>query len=498
MKKKLSLILVTVLAVAACFALSACDFDNKKDEAETFVSIDINPSIEFTLDKNNKVLSVYGANEDGQVLLYGEDGIVGADIEVATAKALELAKQLGYVNESNTVVQTTVTSDKNGRDEAVYNKIEAQVQASAEKLDIALKCDSQASYSLARKLEQLKAQYPDNSKIQNLTPSKYKLVVAATENGDLSVEVAVEMNNSELIKAVSASHEKLEAFATEAYKQAKSIASSVYDQAVGMAVDGVYTAFYAKSFLQMQHVDTCYLGALYQSYKMGERALNAAADGLVFVEKINDYPIENEAQITAVLEAFGSDVTVDDLKNSDGKVTLNSIYAYADKLIKNSQAAADMAELKAKLNSALDEIDVELQAKVAQAAEKYAPELEAITDGIEKIINALPDSVKEIAETVFADLTDMCNNIADILNDGRITSDEVRGVAKQMNGKAQNTLEKIEQDLSEEELAEIENDRQELLAKTESAKKQLEEAISQAEADARAKLEEIKASRQAQ
>lgn len=497
MKKKLSLILVTVLAVTACLALSACDF-NKKDEAETFVSMDINPSIEFTLDKNNKVLSVYGANEDGQVLLYGEDGIVGADIQVATAKVLELAKQLGYVNDSNTVVQTTVTSNKNGKDEAVLSKIDAQVQASAEKLNVALKCDTQTAYSLARKLEQLKEQYRNNAKIQNLTPSKYKLVVAATENGELSVEAAVEMNNSELIKAVSVSHEKLEAFATEAYKQAKSLASSAYDQAVGMAVDGVYTAFYAKSLLQMKHLDTCYLGAMYQSYKMGERALNAVADGLVFVEKINDYPIENEAQITAVLEAFGSDVTVDDLKNSDGKVTLNSIYAYADKLIKNSQVTADMEELKAKLDSALDEIDAELQTKVAQAAEKYAPELEAITDGIEKIINALPDSVKEIAETVFADLTDMCNNIADILKDGRITSDEVRGVAKQMNGKAQNTLEKIEQDLSEEELAEIENDRQELLAKTESAKKQLEEAISQAEADARAKLEEIKASRKAQ
>ena len=73
------------------FALTACDF-NKKAEAQTFVSMDINPSVEFTLDKNNKVLSVHGANEDGQVLLYGEEGIVGADIEVATAKVLELAK----------------------------------------------------------------------------------------------------------------------------------------------------------------------------------------------------------------------------------------------------------------------------------------------------------------------------------------------------------------------------------------------------------------------
>ena len=494
MKKKLSVFLVTAMALTACFALTACDF-NKKAEAETFVSIDINPSIEFTLDKNNKVLSVYGANEDGQVLLYGEEGIVGADIEVATAKVLELAKELGYVNENNTVVQTTVSSDRNGKDEAVYNKINAQVEASAEKLSLSLKCSTETSYSLNRRLEQLKAQYPDSAAIQGLTPSKLKLVISAAENGEITIEAAAEMNNAELIKAISVSHDKAEAFATEAYKQAKAVASSAYDQAVGMAVDGVYTAFYAKSVLQLRHLDSCYLGAMYQSYKMGSRALHAVADGLVFVEKVNEYTIENEEQITAVLQAFGSDVTADDLKNSDGNITLNSIYAYADKTFKNSQAAADLEEIKTKLNAALDTIDAELQAKIAEAAEKYAPQIESITEGIDKIVNALPDSVKEIADTVFADLTDMCNNIAAIMQDGKITSDEVRAIAKQMEVKAGDTLAKIEQDLDEDELAEIESTKQELLKKTASAKKQMEEALTKAEADAKAKLEEIKANR---
>ena len=283
-------------------------------------------------------------------------------------------------------------------------------------------------------------------------------------------------------------------FATEAYKKAKSVASSAYDQAVGMAVDGVYTAFYAKSVLQLRHLDSCYLGAMYQSYKMGARALNAVADGLVFVEKANEYTIENEEQINAVLQAFGSDVTADDLKNSDGNITLNSIYAYADKTFKNSQAAADLEEIKTKLNAALDTIDDELQARIAEAAEKYAPQIESISEGIDKIVNALPDSVK-VAETVFADLTDMCNNIAAILQDGKITSDEVRAIAKQMEAKAGDTLAKIEQDLDENELAEIESTKQDLLEKTASAKKQMEEILTKAEADAKAKLEEIKANR---
>ncbi|MCX4286664.1 MAG: hypothetical protein OSJ68_05175, partial [Clostridia bacterium] len=145
MKRLLSVILTAACVLTMCVSLTACDLlGGNKGDAAAFVSLDINPSLELTLDKNNKVISVYGANEDGQVLLYGEDGIIGADIEVATARILELAKEMGYVDESNTVVQTTVSSDKKGKEDSIYSKINAQVTVSAEKLNLALKCDTNA------------------------------------------------------------------------------------------------------------------------------------------------------------------------------------------------------------------------------------------------------------------------------------------------------------------------------------------------------------------
>jgi hypothetical protein len=94
MKKILSLALVLPLVISlfSCQILPGTgtpdDPDNpahpakddteipkEKDEAGTavaFVTVDINPSIEITLDENGVVASVYGANEDGQILLYGE------------------------------------------------------------------------------------------------------------------------------------------------------------------------------------------------------------------------------------------------------------------------------------------------------------------------------------------------------------------------------------------------------------------------------------------
>ena len=67
MKRKiLATVIILCMAFAACFALVACAPDEQK--AASFVSLDINPSIELTLDSHDKVLSVRGANEDGQVL----------------------------------------------------------------------------------------------------------------------------------------------------------------------------------------------------------------------------------------------------------------------------------------------------------------------------------------------------------------------------------------------------------------------------------------------
>ena len=68
--KKVAWILSVVLCVSlliVCFAGCA----PKGDEANSFVALDINPSVEMVVDSNDKVVSVYGSNEDGQVLLYG-------------------------------------------------------------------------------------------------------------------------------------------------------------------------------------------------------------------------------------------------------------------------------------------------------------------------------------------------------------------------------------------------------------------------------------------
>ena len=100
---------------------------NQEDsvQATSYVSLDINPSIELTLDAENKVISVYGGNEDGQVLLYEETGIIGEDVQIAVDKIVDLAVELGYLDENNKVISTNVVSDTQATVTELLSKIDA-------------------------------------------------------------------------------------------------------------------------------------------------------------------------------------------------------------------------------------------------------------------------------------------------------------------------------------------------------------------------------------
>ena len=76
--KKLSIIVAFVVMVTGLAAvMSACN--TGKANAQTYVAMDINPSVEFVLDENDKVIAVKAANSDAEILLYGEIGGQGRE-----------------------------------------------------------------------------------------------------------------------------------------------------------------------------------------------------------------------------------------------------------------------------------------------------------------------------------------------------------------------------------------------------------------------------------
>jgi hypothetical protein len=73
--------------------------------------MEVNPSIEMVVDGNGTVLAVNGTNDDGKVLVQGED-LTGKNIDEVTVKIADLLVELKYVTEEDSKqMQIHVTAE---------------------------------------------------------------------------------------------------------------------------------------------------------------------------------------------------------------------------------------------------------------------------------------------------------------------------------------------------------------------------------------------------
>ena len=195
MKKTLLKTIALTSAMAMALPLcAACKNEEPKINATSYVAIDINPSLSFTLDEENKVISVHASNEDAQIMLYGE-AFEGLKLEVALEKIASLSVDLGYVNEDNYGVNLSV-SGALGENEIVA-KLQSAFDKESGKLDVNV--TTGGTFTDIRELEAIKQLYLDNAKVQALTIEEYKLIAEAQAvNGALSIEKAVEMISNKI------------------------------------------------------------------------------------------------------------------------------------------------------------------------------------------------------------------------------------------------------------------------------------------------------------
>lgn len=160
MKKKLcafAVILTMLMTAAAAFV--GC---GEPAEAQAMMTVNINPSVEFMLDKDNKVVSVTGLNDEGEMLIVGE-AFVGKTAEEAVELVVQIATETGYLvkgslSVSPNNVEISVTADE-ARITELYNKAAAAVEAKLEALDIQGKVEQgkamtkEALVELAQKMD---------------------------------------------------------------------------------------------------------------------------------------------------------------------------------------------------------------------------------------------------------------------------------------------------------------------------------------------------------
>lgn len=501
MKKKfVSALIAGVMMLGACIPLAGC---GKNEDKSGYVSLDINPSVELVVDENGLVAGVRGVNEDGLVLLYNESDFKGETVDNAVKKIVDISIEEGYLTEDNKVVNVTVSAKNDKNAKKLTNSVNASIKASADESGLSIKIDAEGSYSLRRKLDEFKKAHPDNKLVQSLSLAKFKLALTISETGEITLEHAVELEDDELIDLIKEYDSKIEAFATDAYELAKKQAQAAFDKAVTYKTYSAYTEFYAKSVLSMKHMDTAYLGAVYQTYASAALMMESVKNVAEFANKVVDYPLSDE-QVAAVVKALGLENS-EPLKNSKGEVTIRSIEAYADKLFKNSEYNKELQKKMDELSEALSSAEKKIKAEINALAEKYKDEIAAAAEVMENAYKTVESAIKLIPEEyrqAFADvITELKKNVADIkawAESEKTYFSDLDTFTARLEEQRDKYLGKIKEDLTAEEWDAIQKGIEADIAKAEVYKKNYNDALAKAEAEAKAYLDKLKGERKKQ
>jgi hypothetical protein len=163
---------------------------------EAYVTIDINPSIDLTVNEKDKVIDANALNEDGELLLLELD-LIGESYDDAIEMILDKAIDLGfiYVESVETLVSISAIGETEEFGETVRNKFMNKInEAFQERAMMGKAVQKAADDSTVAQAGQL-----------GTTPEKLNLAKRACELDDtLTLEDAVEMTPEQLMAQIAA------------------------------------------------------------------------------------------------------------------------------------------------------------------------------------------------------------------------------------------------------------------------------------------------------
>ena len=159
MKKKGLIIFAGSLSACVVLGIGAYVLIDNLDKPEpsklAMVQMNLNPSVSFVIDEENKVVSITGENNEGKMIIAGEE-IVGEDL----SKAIEII--LTVENETGYLVSGQVSADENNLsftinvdNEKLQKEIESQITTTVNQVCEELSVSKHISYAKAYNEEQL-------------------------------------------------------------------------------------------------------------------------------------------------------------------------------------------------------------------------------------------------------------------------------------------------------------------------------------------------------
>ena len=353
------------LAAGTCALLAGCGGGD--GEAAARMQVDINPSVEFILDADDKVLSVTALNDDGALIIAGE-AFVGKTAEDAVELMASISTDAGYLVKGElSAGQDGITISITGDEEAaqkLYEDVKAGVDAFLEKIGI----DAAVERGEALKLDALRAL------VQEADPT-------------LSDEEVAGMTEEQLLNALKISRIETAQLLTEELRAAYNTAKE-YDfrfaerQATKSVIEG--------------------LGSAYESF------LNGYAAALDSYQKA----------IQAVEQAR-YDYLVD--AGSDYQKILAEVREQKDKVLEQRKEAAELPEGAAKeaAKAALAAEEAILETKEAAlelAGDAANASFDLALSAMKTVENALTELEKTFPEEITTALTENAQKAQDAMN----------------------------------------------------------------------------------
>lgn len=122
-KSRILLSIFTVLTMVV--VMVACS--STVSASDTYVTIDINPSIELIINKNEEVIHANALNEDGEVLLSAID-LIGLSVDDAMDLIIETAIELGYIDiDSEETLVSVSTPSENDQGQMIKNRVKEAI-----------------------------------------------------------------------------------------------------------------------------------------------------------------------------------------------------------------------------------------------------------------------------------------------------------------------------------------------------------------------------------
>lgn len=396
---------ILALCASAAMLTSVCSFGGCSKTAEnTRMTVDINPSVELMVDKDNKVISVTALNDDAAVILQGEASIVGKESDDAVKAIVSLATDTGYI-------------------------VKGEVSADENTVKISVSGDTKWAKDLAKDAEKKVNQFFKDSgiagtveKVDALTSDALKAL--AEKNSTYTKEEIAEMNDEQVLKVIALGRvetaQLLSNDMREAYFAAKtheiSFAKSDATWKVIQQMNAGYAMLYAGYGAAIQAYGTAIQSlddmrysllvdpeSNYQKLltQMREKKMEIIKKKVEVTFSVGDVKVTAEADLSALEKAY--DALYTQLENA-GKQANDSLTSLISAMTKGQQALqAQYDKLPSDITSALSDKAQELEDDLNKTKDAYFDAFEkAHADDIKAMNDALEQMKKDLIASIAA------------------------------------------------------------------------------------------------